>query len=90
MGDVVNAIAELSAREERAVRAALREASAAGVVRTNEGTAPPVVLICRALRHAAREIPRREMPARLGISRPELDALFGRVVALWALEATGQ
>ncbi|TCJ31014.1 hypothetical protein [Nocardioides jejuensis] len=43
--------------------------------------------ICRSLIHVAREVPDEELRARVGIARPELDALYTRVVAHWAMVA---
>lgn len=95
MRRVVYPTLELSARETRAVRVALVEARRSGhvvaahaIVASGQGRlrvdAATVEPICRLLTHVAREIPAREMPARLGIGRAELDALFARVVARWA------
>ncbi|TCJ31033.1 hypothetical protein [Nocardioides jejuensis] len=89
---------ELTARETRAVRVAVTVARSAGVVGVSDVIAVPVqgrfvvdtqalAPICRSLTHVAREIPPQETRARLGIARPELDALFARVVARWAYVA---
>ncbi|MDO7867229.1 hypothetical protein [Nocardioides jiangxiensis] len=89
---------ELSLRETRAVRAAMAEAGAAVRLRSDEAALragrnrlvleptclPPV---CRSLVHVAREIPAKELRARVGIDRSELDALYTRVVAHWAMVA---
>lgn len=89
---------ELTARETRAVRAAVAEARSSGVVDEGEALLKHVEgrlvvdsaslgPICRSLQHVAREIPRHQMRARLGIAGSELEVLFGRVVARWAFLA---
>lgn len=98
MGAVMGATFELTVREARAVRVAVAAARTSGVVAGADLLAVPVqgrfvvdtrliAPISLSLAHAAREIPPHETRARLGIARPELEALYARMVARWAVVA---
>jgi hypothetical protein len=95
---VATRVLELSLRETRAVRAALAEAGATEPLRIDEMPVWPgrrhlametasIWPICRALIHVAREVPGDELRARVCMARPELDALYTRVVSHWAMVA---